>query len=218
MDLQAQLMAIAKFAKQKLGQDKSGHGFDHLSRVVKMARRIATAMDQDPFVPVVAAYLHDTIDDKLVDNVDAAKEEVATFLTGLGLTADQVELIMSIISQMSFASTLDGTRPPLPRAGQIVQAADWLGAIGAIGITRAIYYGGKHHQVIYDPAMPPRENLTKDEYRNLDHETIINHFHEKLLKLAGMLNTPVAKEIAAHRQQVMIDFLAEFDAEWQAQR
>lgn len=54
--------------------------------------------------------------------------------------------------------------------------------------------------------MPPRENLTKDEYRNLDHETIINHFHEKLLKLAGMLNTPVAKEIAAHRQQVMIDF------------
>lgn len=114
MDSQAQLMAIAKFAKQKLGQDKSGHGFDHLSRVVKMARRIATAMDQDPFVPVVAAYLHDTIDDKLVDNVDAAKEEVATFLTGLGLTADQVELIMSIISQMSFASTLDGNRPALP--------------------------------------------------------------------------------------------------------
>ena len=105
MDSQAQLTAIAKFAKQKLGQDKSGHGFDHLSRVVKMAHRIATAMDQDPFVPVVAAYLHDTIDDKLVDNVDAAKEEVATFLTGLGLTADQVELIMSIISQMSFAST-----------------------------------------------------------------------------------------------------------------
>ena len=165
MDSQAQLMAIAKFAKQKLGQDKSGHGFDHLSRVVKMARRIATAMDQDPFVPVVAAYLHDTIDDKLVDNVDAAKEEVATFLTGLGLTADQVELIMSIISQMSFASTLDGNRPALPLAGQIVQDADWLDAIGAIG-----------------------------------------------------LNTPVAKEIAAHRQQVMIDFLAEFDAEWQAQR
>ena len=208
MDSQAQLMAIAKFAKQKLGQDKSGHGFDHLSRVVKMARRIATAMDQDPFVPVVAAYLHDTIDDKLVDNVDAAKKEVATFLTGLGLTADQVELIMSIISQISFASTLDGNRPALPLAGQIVQDADWLDAIGAI----------KHHQVIYDPAMPPRENLTKDEYRNLDHETIINHFHEKLLKLAGMLNTPVAKEIAAHRQQVMIDFLAEFDAEWQAQR
>ena len=218
MDSQAQLTAIAKFAKQKLGQDKSGHGFDHLSRVVKMAHRIATAMDQDPFVPVVAAYLHDTIDDKLVDNVDAAKKEVATFLTGLGLTADQVELIMSIISQISFASTLDGNRPALPLAGQIVQDADWLDAIGAIGITRAIYYGGKHHQVIYDPAMPPRENLTKDEYRNLDHETIINHFHEKLLKLAGMLNTPVAKEIAAHRQQVMLDFLAEFDAEWQAQR
>ena len=133
MDLQAQLMAIAKFAKQKLGQDKSGHGFDHLSRVVKMARRIATAMDQDPFVPVVAAYLHDTIDDKLVDNVDAAKEEVATFLTGLGLTADQVELIMSIISQMSFASTLDGNRPALPLAGQIVQDSTPSGRSGSPG-------------------------------------------------------------------------------------
>ena len=218
MDSQTQLTQIAAFAKDKLGNDTSGHDFNHLQRVVKMAQRIANQMGVAPFIPVAAAYLHDTIDDKLVDDVNTAKEEVRSFLTRLDLPSHTIDEILAIISQMSFASTLDGGRPTLSLAGQIVQDADWLDAIGAIGITRAIYYGGKYHQVIYDPTIPPRTNLTKNEYRNLSHETIINHFHEKLLKLAGMLNTPVAKEIAVHRQRVMLDYLAEFDAEWNAER
>ncbi|OTF90196.1 phosphohydrolase, partial [Ligilactobacillus salivarius] len=119
-----------------------------------------------------------------------------------------------IITHMSFAHSLQDDNFQLPLSGQIVQDADWLDAIGAIGITRAIYYGGHHVEKIYNPALAPRTNMTREEYRNLDDETIINHFYEKLLKLKDMLNTPTANKIAEHRQQVMLDFLDEFKNEW----
>lgn len=218
MKQEEQIVAVKKYTIAKLGQDKTGHGMDHINRVVRMARRLAAGEGVDPFLPVVAAYLHDTIDEKLVDSIPAAEQELRDYLSAHDFTEDQVATIMDTISNISFAHTLDGVPIHLSIVGKIVRDADWLDAIGVLGITRAIYYGGGHHEKIYDPAIKPRQNMNREEYRNLADETIINHFYEKILKLSAMLQTPSARQIAAHRQQVMLDFLAEFKAEWNAEK
>ncbi|MGM9891753.1 HD domain-containing protein [Limosilactobacillus sp.] len=214
MTHEKQLAAVKRYTIDKLGEDSTGHGMDHINRVVKMAKKIALGEGVDPFVPVAAAYLHDTIDEKLVANVDEAKEELWTYLEQNGFDDADIVTIMDVITNISFAHTLDDEPIHLTKVGEIVRDADWLDAIGAIGIIRAIYYGGAHHEKIYDPLVKPRENMTHDEYRNLDDETIINHFYEKILKLAGMLQTPTAQRIAVHRQQFLKDFLTEFHHEW----
>lgn len=209
--------SLKDYVAKTLGNDASGHGRDHIDRVVRTTRYLAHEEGVAPLIPLVAAYLHDTIDEKLFANVAAAKSRTWSFLGQLGLTNNQAAAVMNIIENMSYSATLDGERPKLSPAGQIVQDADWLDAIGAIGIVRAVYYGGKHAQTIYDPQQPPRENMTKATYRDLAHETIINHFDEKLLKLAGMLNTKTARELAAPRQALMKQFLAAFLAEWRGE-
>lgn len=218
MSQEEQIVAVKQYTIDKLGQDKTGHGMDHINRVVRMARRLAVGEGVDPFLPVVAAYLHDTIDEKLVDSIPAAKRELQDYLAAHDFTTEEIQTIMDVISNISFAHTLDGEKIQLSPIGKIVRDADWLDAIGALGITRAIYYGGAHHEKIYDLAVKPRQNMSREEYRNLADETIINHFYEKILKLKDMLQTPTARQIAEHRQQVMLDFLAEFKAEWKAKR
>lgn len=218
MNSQAQLTTIKTFAKSKLAADKTGHNFDHIQRVVKLANRLAKAQTKpvDLTVILAAAYLHDTIDDKLVASPMQAVNEVKELLTSLAFSSAQSDEIIHIITHMSYASNLSA-KQTLSLEGQIVQDADWLDAIGAIGITRAIYYGGAHGEKIYDPEILPRTQLDKASYRNLADETIINHFYEKLFKLADMLNTPQARALAASRQQVMKDFVATFKAEWDAE-
>lgn len=218
MEQEEQIVAVKKYAIAKLGQDKTGHGLDHVNRVVKMAQRLAIGEGVDPFLPMVAAYLHDTIDEKLVKSIPAAEKELQEYLLKHSFTSDEVDNIMDVIKNISFAHTLDGEEIHLSLIGKIVRDADWLDAIGALGITRAIYYGGAHHEKIYDPKIQPRQTMSRAEYRNLADETIINHFYEKILKLKGMLQTKTAQQIAEHRQQVMLDFLNEFKAEWNAQK
>ncbi|MYY52627.1 HD domain-containing protein [Ligilactobacillus salivarius] len=214
MDEFNKLSKIKTYTKSKLGADKTGHGYDHIKRVVTMAEKILESEPADKLITLTAAYLHDTIDDKLVSNPKSALTELQKFLKSLDFTLTQIDEISFIITHMSFAYSLQNKNLQLPLSGQIVQDADWLDAIGAIGITRAIYYGGHHGEKIYNPKLLPRTNMTKEEYRNLDDETIINHFYEKLLNLKDMLNTQTAKNIAEHRQQVMLDFLDEFKNEW----
>ncbi len=214
MTHEQQIAAVKRYTVEKLGEDSTGHGMDHINRVVKMAKKIAQGEEVDPFVPVAAAYLHDTIDEKLVANVDEAKEELWTYLEKNGFDDADIVTIMDVIANISFAHTLDDQPIHLTKVGEIVRDADWLDAIGAIGVIRAIYYGGAHHEKIYDPLVKPRENISHEEYRNLDDETIINHFYEKILKLAGMLQTPTAQRIAVHRQQFLKNFLDEFHHEW----
>lgn len=214
MKHEEQIAAVKRYTIEKLGKDSTGHGMDHINRVVKMAKKIALGEGIDPFLPVAAAYLHDTIDEKLVVNVDEAKEELWTYLEKNDFDDSDIFTIMDVIANISFAHTLDQGSIKLSKVGQIVRDADWLDAIGAIGIIRAIYYGGAHHEKIYDPQIKPRENMTHEEYRNLNDETIINHFYEKILKLAEMLQTSTAKKIAIHRQEVLKDFLNEFHDEW----
>lgn len=214
MEAPAQIDAVKQYTIQKLSNDTTGHGLDHIKRVVRMTQRLAKEEGIDFFIPTAAAYLHDTIDEKLVTDVHDAESELREFLRKIDFTQDQVQDVMNIIENMSFASTLKEQRPQLTPAGQIVQDADWLDAIGAIGIVRAVYYGGRHGERIYDPLIKPRHHMTREDYRNLNDETIINHFYEKLLKLKDMLNTNAAKKVADHRQQFMEDFLDEFHDEW----
>lgn len=117
---------------------------------------------------------------------------------------------MEIISKMSFSHSLAGKQEP-SLEGQIVQDADWL---DAIGIARAIYYGARHEEKLYDPAMPPREKLDKTAYRDLSNETIINHFYEKLFKIKDMLNTAEAKAIAQERHELMVAYVTAFKTDW----
>ncbi|MDT6981582.1 HD domain-containing protein [Levilactobacillus zymae] len=213
------LTAVHDFARSKMRDDETGHGFDHIQRVVDLADRILAAYPAaDRLLTLTAAYLHDVIDEKLVTDTQAASAEVRDFLGAHDFSSAQQDTIFLIMDNMSFHKTLDGTAKPLPLEGQIVQDADRLDAIGAIGIARAIYFGGHFGEKIYDPAVAPRTQMTHAEYRNLGGETIINHFYEKLLTLKDLMNTAAAKDLAAHRQQVMLDFLAEFKDEWQANR
>lgn len=218
MNNEQQLEKIAQYSHAHMTQDRTGHGFDHIRRVVAMARKLSAKENADLLVTLASAYLHDVIDDKLVDDPKTALDELKTFLSEVEVSAPQIEQILFIIQNMSFAHTLDNKPVQLPLEGQIVQDSDWLDAIGAIGVTRAIYFGGHHSEKIYDPRIKPRESMTKEEYRNLQNETIINHFYEKLLKIKDKLNTPSAKKIAENRQRFMLDFLTEFQAEWDAKK
>lgn len=213
-----QIEAIKTFSYQKMHTDKTGHNFDHIQRVIKTAKKILKTEPADHLITLGAAYLHDVADDKLVTDPAALEKEIKQFLQSIGLSEEQIKEIMYITHNLSFSKSLSDNPPKLSLAGQIVQDADRLDAIGAIGIIRAIYYGGANSEVIYDPTISPRESFTKAEYRNLNNETIINHFYEKLLKLTAMMNTPTAKSIAEQRHQYMVDFLDEFKAEWDSEK
>jgi len=218
MTNETQLAAIKKFSFDKMSGDATGHNFDHIQRVIKTAKRILQTEDADPLITLAAAYLHDVADDKLVDNPAALEHEIKEFLLSIDFTEEQVDEVLYITHNLSFSKSLSKNPPKLSLAGQIVQDSDRLDAIGAIGIIRAIYYGGAHAETIYDPTIEPRQSMNKAEYRNLNNETIINHFYEKLLKLTAMMNTPTAKRIAEKRHQYMVDFLDEFKAEWDAEK
>lgn len=214
MITETQLTAIRTYARQKLAQDHSGHGSDHLERVNRLARRLAQAEQANLNLTLAAAWLHDVIDDKLMVDPEQAHHDLADQLSELGVsTADQTA-IFDIIDHMSFSKSLNGAQK-LSLEGQIVQDADRLDAIGAIGIARALYYSGHVDEKIYDPAIAPREHLTKEQYRQQP-GTAINHFYEKLFKLADMMNTPAAKALAKRRTDVMRAFVDQFKAEWTA--
>lgn len=214
--MQRQIEAIEQFVRTALAQEHSGHGFDHIQRVVNNAHLIQRQVgDGDLTTITLAALLHDVIDEKIVSDVAQARQSVAAVLTQNGIEEMQSTAIFDIIDHMSFSKNIN-QHQALSLEGQIVQDADRLDAIGAIGIGRTFMYGGAHDGVAYDPEIQPRAELTKANYR--EPSTVINHFYEKLFKLAATMNTQVAREIATARTQVMQDFVAEYIAEWQGEK
>lgn len=212
-DNTAQLEKIDSFVKEKLQDDLTGHDYAHIQRVVKMAKRLIDDRTENvnQFVVFAAGYLHDVIDEKLVENQAVAENEVARFLRSLGVSDFDIAHIFDIITHMSFSDNL-GQKYKLSLEGQIVQDADRLDAIGAIGIARTFYYGGAHGHILYDLEIQPREKMTHDEYR--DNKTVINHFYEKLFKLKDDMNIPLAQKIAVERTEYMKSFVNEFKKEW----
>ncbi|KRM22381.1 HD domain-containing protein [Latilactobacillus graminis] len=214
--MQKQIEAIEQFVRAELATEHSGHGFDHIQRVVNNARLIQqNEATGDWLIIRLAALLHDVIDEKIVADVAQARQKVQLVLTANGISEVQQHAILAIIDHLSFADNLD-QQSTLTLEGQIVQDADRLDAIGAIGIGRTFMYGGAHAGVAYDPHMHPRATLTRENYR--EPTTVINHFYEKLFKLAATMNTQAARDIAQARTSFMHQFVDQYLAEWQGQR
>ena len=197
------------FAKAFFENNSDGHDYYHTLRVYRMAIKIAAREPCDKELVGLSALLHDVDDRKLV-GADAPPHANATvFLSRQGYC--RIPEVCHIIEQISFRGT--GSTVPDSIEGKIVQDADRLDALGAVGIGRCFAYGGSKGRPMHDPALPARSNMTAEEYYQ-NTGTAINHFYEKLLKLKEKLNTQTAREIADHRHAYMEDFLQEFLVEW----
>ena len=209
---QTTLDNVKAFVKQKLSHDFSGHDMAHIERVVKLANNILNHQPQaNAFIVLMSAYLHDVIDEKVIADVNNAINELQDYLRSLNLTTEEMRAIFDIIENMSYRKNLS-QKTTLSLEGQIVQDADRLDAIGAIGIGRTFYYGGNKHNIMHDPNILPRTKLNEDNYKQPN--TVINHFYEKLFLLKDMMNTQTAKQIAEQRHEILVKFVKQFEQEW----
>ncbi|ANX12488.1 phosphohydrolase [Fictibacillus arsenicus] len=203
------------FVKEKLKDESSGHDWYHIYRVKKLAENIAEQEGADHFICVMAALLHDIADEKIAGTEEKGLQEVRLWLESIAVENQYLEQIISIISTMSFKGGNQSAMQTLE--GQVVQDADRLDAIGAIGIGRTFAYSGAKGQLMYDPEIPVREKMTKDQYRN-EKSTAVNHFYEKLLKLKNTMNTTYAKKLANERHAFLESFLEQFFGEWEGKK
>ncbi|WJH34761.1 HD domain-containing protein [Paenibacillus sp. CC-CFT747] len=211
MDKERILAAAEDLVKDKLSRDSSGHDWWHIHRVVRMARTIARQEKADAFVCELAALLHDYADEKLNPDPRAAEEELSRWMKANGVDPDTAGHVEEIISTMSFKG---GGRPPMRTLeGAVVQDADRLDSLGAIGIARTFVYSGWKGRPMHDPGVKPRETMTAEEYRS-GNDTAVNHFYEKLFKLKDRMNTAYGRELAEERHRRMETFLEQFYREW----
>lgn len=208
-----QLRAIRRYAENVLGQDTTGHDMTHIERVVRNAKKLQEKEGGSLFLIESSAYLHDVLDDKLVSDVEKARQDLISFLVLIGVEERVIETILFIVDHVSFSAQLENDPIELTVEAKIVQDADRLDAIGAIGIARTFYYGGNKGHKMYDPAVVPRKAMTKSDYRQ--NETVLNHFDEKLFKLKELFQTEAGKKEADIRHQVMVDFVTQFKKEWE---
>jgi uncharacterized protein len=203
------------YVRNELGEDATGHDWFHVDRVRRNALHICKEEKAgDPFIIEMAALLHDISDEKLNESSEKGEEKLETFLQTIPLTDHDKTHIKQIIATISFKGGQHTTLATIE--AKIVQDADRLDAIGAIGIARAFAYGGKKGQAIYNPSIKVRKEMTVEEYRK-GKSTSIHHFYEKLLNLKDLLNTETARKMAESRQQMMVTFLEQFYQEWDGQ-
>ncbi|PHB18615.1 phosphohydrolase [Bacillus pseudomycoides] len=214
MKKQEKIQKTVAFVRDILEADASGHDWYHIERVHKLALSLSEKEGGDRFVIEMAALLHDVADEKLNESEEAGMKKVSDWLEGLNVTEEETEHILHIIMNMSYKGGHGGKVSTLE--GKIVQDADRLDALGAIGIARTFAYGGAKGRLMYDPNIPPREEMTKEEYRKND-DPSLNHFYEKLLKLKDLMNTDAAKREAEIRHRYMEEFIEQFMKEWNAQ-
>ena len=202
------------FVKEQLKNAEGGHDWFHIERVYKNAQVIAAAEDCDLEVVTLAALLHDIADSKFHNGDETIGPKVArAFLEANQVVPDTVDHVIAIIENISFkGGNFDQQFHSKELA--IVQDADRLDAIGAIGIARTFNYGGFKNRALYDPEIKPNLSQTKEEYKKNEAPTI-NHFYEKLLLLTDKMNTETGKKMAKKRHDFMVHFLAQFYAEWE---
>jgi uncharacterized protein len=202
-----------EFIKSKLTGEGSGHDWWHVYRVWKMAVQIAKHEQVDLFVVELGALLHDIADWKFNDgNEDIGPVLARKWLESLAVDENVIIHICLIIQDISFKGAGVATAMKSIE-GMVVQDADRLDAMGAIGISRAFAYGGSTGREMFNPTLKPEKHDTFEKYKNSRSSTI-NHFYEKLLLLKGLINTETAKKIAEKRHSVMEMFLNEFFLEW----
>lgn len=201
------------FVKEKLQNAEGGHDWFHIERVYNNALLIADSEKCDLEVVKLSALLHDIADSKFHDGDESIGPKIAReFLILQDIADDKINHIISIIENMSFKGGRFEAKFHSKEL-EIVQDADRLDAIGAIGIARAFNYGGFKNRPLYNPNIQPNLNMSKEEYKNSESPTL-NHFYEKLLLLKDKMNTETGKKIAQKRHDFMVTFLGQFYAEW----
>lgn len=215
MKINSELIAkTIAFVKQKLEGAEGGHDWFHIERVYKNALLIANDTACDLLVVELAALLHDIADSKFHEGDETIGPKTARlFLTSENVPADTIDQVVKIIENISYKGG-NFEKNYFSIELDIVQDADRLDAIGAIGIARTFHYGGFKNRVLYDPEIAPLTSMTKEEYKQNTAPTI-NHFYEKLLLLKDKMNTETGKKLASERHRFMELYLAQFYAEWE---
>ena len=205
------------FVKTTLAQAEGGHDWFHIERVYKNALLIAESEKCDVEIVQLGALLHDIADSKFHDGDESIGPKTArTFLESEKVEPTIIDHVIAIIENISFKGG-KVERQFSSIELDIVQDADRLDAIGAIGIARTFNYGGFKNRALYNPEIAPNLTMTKEEYKNNEAPTI-NHFYEKLLLLKDKMNTQTGKQIAQDRHRYMEDFLEQFYAEWEGRK
>ncbi len=202
-----------KFVRDTLAGAEAGHDWWHIHRVYNNARLISETEEADNLVVQLAALLHDIADSKFNHgDENIGPEKAGNFLRSIRVEESIIKHVQEIIRNMSFRSGL-GTVSFHSKELGIVQDADRLDAIGAIGIARAFTYGGFKNREIFNPGISPALNMSKEEYKNSSAPTI-NHFYEKLLLLKDKMNTATGRGLAEERHRFMEHYLEQFQNEW----
>lgn len=204
----------ASYIRELLEGEGSGHDWWHIQRVWNNALNIAKAYQVDLFAIEMAAIIHDIADHKFHGgDENIGPQKAKEWMEKQKVEAEKAEHILQIMQEVSFSKG----KTPSSLESQIVQDADRLDAIGAIGIARAFAYGGFKNREMFNPDIPPVEHQSKEEYKKSTSSTI-NHFYEKLLLLKDMMNTEEAKKIATQRHEYMELFLEQFYLEWNGEK
>jgi uncharacterized protein len=207
----------ASHIQRLFANEGSGHDWWHIYRVWKSAMRLADAEGADLYVVQLAAILHDIADWKFHGgDLTAGPRAARDWLEQHDVAPDVMEHVCEIIGQLSYKGS--GVTTDMPTLeGKVVQDADRLDAIGAMGIARAFAYGGHDGRLLYDPEQPPEIHTSAQAYRNSRGATI-NHFYEKLLLLKDRMQTATGRAMAQQRHEFMEQYLAQFYAEWEGQK
>ena len=206
------IQKIIGFVREKLGVSESGHDYWHALRVLKNVRKIAEDYSNiNVLVIEAAALVHDIVDHKFEDVNILGLDSITDFLRSLDFTELDIDFVVELINNVSFSAEKNDSIWSVEL--EILQDADRLDALGAIGIARAFSYGGFKKREFYNPEIKPKLNMSKEEYRK-SKSTTINHFYEKLFLLKDEMNTPKGKELAEERHQFMLDFVEKFKKEW----
>ncbi|MBT8184250.1 MAG: HD domain-containing protein [Eudoraea sp.] len=203
------------YVKEVLKDAEGGHDWFHIERVFNNSLLIASEEDVDILVVSLGALLHDIADSKFHGGDESVGPKRAReFLNSIGVKPAIISHVENIIINISFKNNFDGnTHLFRSKELDVVQDADRLDAIGAIGIARAFHYGGYKNRKLYDPQISPNLEMTKEAYKK-GHGPTINHFYEKLLLLKDKMNTATGKKLAEERHHFMLNFLEQFYAEW----
>lgn len=206
-----------RFVKQQLENAEGGHDWFHTERVYKNALLIAKEETCDLTVVKLGALLHDIADSKFHNGDESLGPKIAyDFLKSQNLSDDVILQVIAIVENISFKGG-NFEKKFHSKELDIVQDADRLDALGAIGIARTFNYGGFKNRSLYDPNIQPNLNMSKEEYKNSNAPTL-NHFYEKLLLLKDLMNTETGKKMALERHRFMENFLSQFYAEWEGEK
>ena len=214
METENIIQQTVAYVKDELAHAEGGHDWWHIYRVWKTAKEILQKEECDALVVELAALLHDIADSKFNGGDETiGPRRAGQFLQSLNVNDEVVAHVVNIIQHMSFKSS-HFEEGFVSKELMVVQDADRLDAIGAIGIARAFNYGGYKNRGLYDPDIKPNTNMTKEEYKNSSAPTI-NHFYEKLLLLKDKMNTATGKALAQKRHDFMVEYLEQFYREWE---